>query len=303
MSRGIYLVANKRSQDHLANLIHSLRRAGCRLPIRLIPYGGQPVDAKEVLAEVEVTPESAYPADGRALVDELAGALSCPRGFVLRYLAFFSDWDEFLYSDNDIVALMDWSELFTYFSDDPRPDLVHADEEYTTGGRYNFREPAAITAAFGATALEQAVTAGHFLCRRDPRLVADLRRALAWMQAHPQVVIAHDQTLLHLAALLGGWRIRNLCKPPHGWASSWAGDYRDPLTLIHLLNGATRRRISHLHYSGSWPDGSKPIEVLLESFRDRDAWNRRAALLGARHSLGINRMRTVLKKVRRRLGC
>lgn len=302
MTRGIYLVANKRSQDHCENLIHSLRRTDCTLPIRLIPYGGAPVDSQAILREVEVTPESTYSAEARAFVDSLAGALSCPRGFVLRYLAFFGDWDEFLYSDNDIVALMDWGELFQHFAE-PRPHLIHADEEYTTGGKYNFRDPAAITAEFGADALAQAITAGHFLCRRDPQIVADLTSALTWMQAHPQVVIAHDQTLLHLAALIGKWNITNLCKPPHGWASSWAGDYQDPLKLIHLLNTATPRRISHLHYSGGWPDGSKPIEVLLESFRDRDAWNRQAAANGARHAFGINRMRTAIKKVRRKLGC
>lgn len=303
MTRGIFLVANKRSQDHCENLVHSLRRTGCTLPIRLIPYGGDPVDSPTILKEVEVTPETAFPVEGRAFVDALNQGLTCPRGFVLRYLAFFSDWDEFLYSDNDIVALSDWSEMFARFDDADRPDVVHADEEYTTKGIYNFRDPAAVTATFGGEALEQAITAGHFLCRRDPRLVQDLSAALAWMQANPQVVIPHDQTLLHLAVLIGRWRVRNLCKQPDGWASSWAGDYRDPLALIHLLNGAQRRRISHLHYSGDWPDGSKPIDVLLDSFRDRDGWNRHAALNGTRHTFGINRMRKVIKKVRRRLGC
>jgi hypothetical protein len=303
MSRGIYLVANKRSQDHCENLIHSIRRSGCQLPIRLIPYGGEPVDSSAILAQVEVTPEASYPAEARALVDRLCGALSCPRGFVLRYLAFYSDWDHFLYSDNDIVALMDWSELFSYFDTDDQPDVVHADEEYTTKGIYNFRDPSAVTKAFGEVALEQAITAGHFLCRRDPRLVQDVLKGLAWMQANPSVVIPHDQTLLHVAALLGNWRIRNLCKAPDHWASSWAGDYQDPLTLIHLLNGRQQRRVSHVHYSGDWPDGSKPIEVLLDSFRERDAWNRHAAMQAARHTLGINRVRKVIKKVRRRLGC
>ena len=303
MTHGIYLVANLRSQDHCENLIHSIRQTGCRLPIRLIPYGGDPITSKAVLAEVEVTEESAYPAEGRALVETLAKALSCPRGFVLRYLAFFGDWEHFLYSDNDIVALMDWSEMFERFGASPAPDLVHADEEYTTKGVYNFRQPQAVIEAFGPQALEQAVTAGHFLCRRDPRLVADVRQALEWMAAHPQVVIPHDQTLLHLAALIGGWRIHNLCKAPDHWGSSWAGDYLDPLRLIHALNARERRRISHLHYSGDWPDGSKPIQVLLDSFRDRDSWNRQVALHGLRHTLGINRFRRTVRKVRKKLGC
>ncbi len=303
MTHGIYIVANLRSQGHCENLIHSIRKTGCRLPIRLIPYGGEPINSPAVLSQVEVTPESSFPAEGRALVEKLAKGLSCPRGFVLRYLAFFSDWDSFLYSDNDIVALMDWSELFERFSETPTPDLVHADEEYTTKGAFNFKQPDKVTSAFGPQALEQAITAGHFLCRRDPRFLTDILQALDWMQAHPEIVRPHDQTLLHLAALIGGWRIRNLCKSPDHWGSSWAGDYANPLALIHALNAGKRQRISHLHYSGDWPDGSKQIDVLLDTFRERNQWNRHAAIHGLRHALGINQLSKTIRKVRKRLGC
>jgi hypothetical protein len=252
MKRGIYLVANQRSQDHCENLVHSLRRAGCSLPIRLIPYGGIPVDAPALLREVEVTPEESYPAEARELVARLTTSLSCPRGFALRYLAFYGDWDHFCYSDNDIVALMDWAELFTRFDHDPTLDLVHADEEYTTGGRYNYHQPQVVIDTFGAGAMDSAITAGHFLVRRDGRLLRDIDAALRWMADHPGVAIPHDQSLLHLAALIGGWRIDNLCRGPERWASSWAGDYPDPLSLIQVINGSTRRRITHLHYSGGW---------------------------------------------------
>jgi hypothetical protein len=303
MTHGIYLVANLRSQSHCENLIYSIRKTGCRLPIRLIPYGGEPINSPAVLSQVEVTPESSFPAEGRALVEKLTKGLSCPRGFVLRYLAFFSDWDSFLYSDNDIVALMDWSELFNHFSETPTPDLIHADEEYTTKGVFNFKQPDKIISAFGPQALEQAITAGHFLCRRDPGLLADILKALDWMNAHPEIVIPHDQTLLHLAALIGDWRIRNLCKSPDGWGSSWAGDYQNPLALIHAINAEKRQRISHLHYSGDWPDGSKQIDVLLDTFLERNQWNRHAAIHGLRHALGINQMSKTIRKVRKRLGC
>ena len=303
MTHGIYVVANLRSQSHCENLIHSIRKTGCRLPIRLIPYGGDPINSPAVLSQVEVTPESSFPAEGRALVEKLAKGLSCPRGFVLRYLAFFSDWDSFLYSDNDIVALMDWSELFNHFSETPAPDLVHADEEYTTKGVFNFKQPDKIISAFGPQALEQAITAGHFLCRRDPRLLTDILQALDWMNAHPEIVRPHDQTLLHLAALIGGWRTRNLCKSPDNWGSSWAGDYANPLALIHALNTGKGQRISHLHYSGDWPDGSKQIDVLLDTFRERNQWNRYAAIHGLRHALGINQISKTIRKVRKRLGC
>ncbi|HEX3134769.1 MAG TPA: hypothetical protein VHX44_14465 [Planctomycetota bacterium] len=300
MTRGIYLVANLRSQDHCENLVHSIRRSGCTLPIRLIPYGGAPVESRTLLREVEVTPEESYSQEGRDLVARLTGALSCPRGFMLRYLAFFGDWEVFCYSDNDIVALMNWDELFQHFDREPTLDLLHADEEYTTGGRYNYHQPQAVLDAFGQDAMASAITAGHFLLRRDHRLLSDIDAALKWMADHPGVTIPHDQTLLHLAALIGHWRINNLCRGLERWGSSWAGDYPDPLTVIHTLSSG--RRISHIHYSGGWPDGSRPLDVLLDSFRDRDAWNRHAALNSARHTLGINQLRGVVRKVRRRLG-
>jgi hypothetical protein len=32
-------------------------------------------------------------------------------GFFTAFLAWFTDWDEIIYSDNDIVALMNWERL------------------------------------------------------------------------------------------------------------------------------------------------------------------------------------------------
>ncbi len=304
MSRGIYLVANRISEEHCLNLIISLRRTGCTLPIRLIPFGGVPVSARGILDQVTVVQPEDFPAEGLAFINELATLLTCPRGFLLRFLSFFGDWDEFIYSDNDIVALMDWSELFTHL--EPAlvggpVDLVHADQEFITNGQFNYRQPAAITEAFGAQAMDSLLTAGHYLARRNPRLVTDLRRALEWMRAHPQAVILHDQTLMHMAVLLGGWRTRNLCREPVPWGSSWAGDYPDALSLIQATNGSSRQRISHIHYSGGWPDGTKPVDVLLLAHLERNAYNQRMMVDTARHCTGYNRFRSLIKRAKRKL--
>jgi hypothetical protein len=145
------------------------------------------------------------------------------------------------------------------------------------------------------------LTAGHYLARRDPRLVADLRKALEWMRAHPDAVIAHDQTLMHLAILLGGWRTRNLCRASSPWGSSWAGDYPDALSLIHATNGAGRQRISHIHYSGGWPDGTRPVDVLLLSHLDRKGYNCRMMRDTTRHVSGFNQVSSLIKRAKRRL--
>jgi hypothetical protein len=110
--------------------------------------------------------------------------------------------------------------------------------------------------------LKAAMTAGHFLCRRSPQHVTDLLAGVAWMEAHPEVPTWHDQALLHVTLVLAHWRVLNLCKQPHGWASSWAGDYKNVLDLIRTIQ-VERRPVSHLHYSGGIATGTKPIDELL----------------------------------------
>jgi hypothetical protein len=251
------------------------------------------------LDQVTVTPESAYPDEAQALIARLQRTLTaCPRGFLLRYLALFGEADRFLYGDSDVVALMDWSKLFAEFDHVSAPTVVHTDEEYTTGGRFNYQDPAAITATFGPASLERAVTAGHFLARDGRRLAAGLVRACEWLDCHPGIVLPHDQTALHFAILIDDLVVRNLCHE-EGWASSWAGDWASPLALIHAVNN--RNPISHIHYSGGWPDGSKPIDVLLLSHLDRDQWVSRVFRDSLCHRFGINWLRHRAKAARRKL--
>jgi hypothetical protein len=253
--RGIYLVANERSEALCANLIYSIRKAGCHLPIRLIPFGGNPVQSKQILQEVEPLNFERFPKEAHDFVSELSTVLTdCPRGFLNRFLGWFGDWDEFIYSDNDIVALMNWERLFDNM---PGNDLVHADEEYTTHGRFNYEQPDKIEELFGNGALLSALTAGHFVARRSPKMVEDMRSAMEWFRKNPTIPKRHDQSFLHVASMLGGWKVLNLCKPPHGWLSSWAGGYQNTLALVHAVQTEPLKRISHLHFSGGIPFGTE----------------------------------------------
>ena len=136
MKRGIYLVANRKSEEMCENLIHSIRASGCTLPIRLIHFGGKDIRAPYILSQAEFLYYDDFPAEAKQIIADLRSVLTeCPLGFLYRYLAWFGDWDEFIYSDNDIVALTNWENLFDYLDDN---DLVHADEEYTTKGCFNF---------------------------------------------------------------------------------------------------------------------------------------------------------------------
>jgi hypothetical protein len=260
VTQGIYLVANRESTDECLNLIYSIRRCGCKLPIRIIPFGGKPLALQTEWEDVRLLSQSDFPSEGLAFVDELHRRIpQCPLGFLRRFLCWFGEFDEFLYSDNDIVALMNWEELFPYLD---QYELVHADKEFTAKGQYNFRQPARFEELMGQGKLDLAVTAGHFLCRRKPQHNNDLLAGLAWMEAHPEVPIWHDQALLHVTIALAQWRTLNLCMPPNNWADSHVGSYGNILDLIRAIQ-VERRPFSHLHFSGGAGNGTQPIEELL----------------------------------------
>lgn len=283
---------------HCRNLIHSIRRNGCRIPIRIIPYGGAPLRLNNHYDNVALVDVADFPAEGRTFVEELKKRLpQCSTGLLRRYLAWFGEFDEFLYSDNDVVAVMNWEELFGHLQ---QFELVHADCEYTTGGRFNFNQPEVFEQIMGANSLQQAVTAGHFLCRRDPRQCEFLLGAARWMVDHANIAKPHDQALLHIAVVLGNWKVLNLCKPPHKWASSWAGDYRDALDVIITIQ-ARQQKISHIHFSGGVPSGAEAIQELLYAF-DSPSERKRKLLMALLSDLsGLNKCKWYAKRARHKL--
>jgi hypothetical protein len=296
--RGIYLVANRRSEAECNNLIDSIRRCGCRLPIHVIPYGGSLAILDAKWDGVEQLSMGDFSAEGLAFLKELQARIpQCSPGHLRRFLCWFGEFDEFLYSDNDVVALMNWEELFPYLEDH---DVVHADYEFTTGGKFNLREPRQCEELMGQEALESAFTAGHFLCRRSPQHPPDLLAGLAWMEAHRDLLIWHDQTLLHVTLVLAKWRALNLCKPPHNWASSWAGDYKDVLELVRTIQ-VERRPISHMHYSGKIGSGTRPIDELLWSNLPEKERNRKLLWALSRQALGLQAMDRQAGRVRRKI--
>ena len=296
--RGIYLVANGRSAAQCNNLIESIRRCGCKLPIHVIPFDASPAVLDQRWDGVKQLSMADFSADGLAFFDELKGRHhQCHPGLLRRFLCWFGDFDEFLYSDNDVVALMNWEELFPYLEN---YDVVHADYEFTTGGKFNLREPRRFEELMGAGSLEAALTSGHFLCRRSSGHPADLLAGLAWMEAHRDLLIWQDQTLLHVTLLVAQWRVLNLCRPPHHWASSWAGDYQDVLELVRTIQ-VERRPISHMHYSGKIGTGARPIDDLLWSNLPVQERNRK--LLGAllRQALGLEAMSRQKSRAQRKI--
>lgn len=290
MKRGIYLVANLKSQSLCENLIYSIRQSGCDLNIRLIHFGGKRVDSPYILKHVELLEYDDFPEEAKRFIAGMRTVLTdCPLGFLYRYLAWFADWDEFIYSDNDVVALSDWKELFSHLED---YDLVHADEEYITEGKFNYDKPERILELFGESSLGTAITAGHIVVKRNSKMIHDINAAIDWFKQYPDIPKKHDQSLMHIASLLGDWKLLNLCKAPHNWLSSWSGDYVNSLQLIHQIQ-LRNSRISHLHYSGGSQYGNSPIDELLFSSKTAKPRNEKEISLANIKSLlyKVNRKR------------
>jgi hypothetical protein len=294
MKRGIYLVANYKSQEMCENLVFSIRKSGCSLPIRLIHFGGKEINSTYLLEEVEFLHYERFPDDARQFIKNLQSVLTdCPQGFLYRYLAWFSDWDEFLYSDNDIVALCNWEDLFDHLDEF---DLVHADEEYTTKGKFNYDKPELVKIAFGEFALESAITAGHIVVKKNNKMIEDIYKAIDWFKKNPHIPKKHDQALLHIASLLGKWEMLNLCKPPFNWLSSWAGDYGNTLEIIQKIQ-TKATNISHLHYSGGEPKGNLAIQDLLFSTKDDKKRLLKLSFIGLKSLSGYDRLRQQYLKI------
>lgn len=296
--RGIYLVANRRSETKLNNLIASIRRCGCRLPIRVIPFDDNPALLDTRWENVAASPLAEFPTEGIEFFNELTSRhRGCHPGLLRRFLAWFGEFDEFLYSDNDVVALMNWEELFARLEG---YDLLHADCEFTTGGKYNLRDARKFEELMGPGSLEAAITSGHFLCRKSPRHPADLLKGLAWMEANRDLLIWQDQVLLHVTILIAQWRVLNLAKPPHNWASSWAGDYSDILELMRTIQ-VDRRPISHIHYSGGLGSGTHPIDELLWSNLPVEQRSRKLWRALTRQAVGLDALADQTSRAQRKL--
>ena len=274
MNRGIYLVANRRSEREAANLVHSLRQAGCRWPIALIPFDDDLPTHPRLRAETTLLDLKSFPREALELLGQIAALWPKSRpGLFRRMLAWYGPFDEFIYSDNDIVALGDWTPYLDRLG---VADLLHADVEYTTGGIFAYKKPVVVVESFGPAALDSVFTTGHFASHKNPDITSIFSATIAWLRDHPGVAHEVDGSFLHLAVLVGSLRVTNLCQPPDDWASPWAGDYRNAL---EVAQAARRGKLLQLHYSGWIPDGYLAREEFL--FSDLTDSERMRRLIGA----------------------
>jgi len=298
MKRGILLVANYISQDMCANLIYSIRESGCKLPIRIIHFGGKKIENEYILKEAELLFFENFPAEAKEFILELKAILTdCPIGFIYRFLAWYMDWDQFIYSDNDIVAISNWENLFEYIEDN---DILHADCEYQLHGKYSYRKSEGMVEHFGENVFDKALNAGHFLINKKDKQLADLKAASLWMKSHADIPIMHDQALVHIASVVGGWSDKNLCKPGSDWVNPAATRHKNTLSLIQSLS-RQGGKMSHLHYAGWTPKGDRSIEEILYSNVDDAQRIQQLTTVGIKKMLFYYKYKRAVKALKRKM--
>jgi len=294
MKRGIYLVTNRRSEREAANLIYSLRGAGCQLPIALIPFDDRVPTHSRLLAETTQMDIASFPQEIRDIFAQIHELWPDSNGGLFRRMAaWYGPFDEFIYSDNDIVALGDWTPYFDHLDG---YDLVHADKEYTTGGIFAYRQPATVVENFGPIAIDSLFTTGHFAARKNPDMTRIFSATLDWLRANPHVAFRVDGSFIHLATLIGKFRIKNMCQPPEDWPSPWAGDYRNALEVVQTAQRG--KPLLQIHYSGGYPDGYEARDEF--SFSDCTDVVRLRRLLWAavRHWSGAHFLKRVWSRLK-----
>ncbi len=297
--RGILLVANKRSQSLCYNLVRSIRITGCELPITIIHFGGDAIDSEYLLKECKCLNHSMLPASGLGLVEKLSEVLKdCPKGFLYRFIGWYLDWDQFIYSDNDIVAISNWTDLFDKLEEND--DLLHADLEYTTKGIYNYKVPQKVKEIFSESVFDKEVTAGHFLVNIKQKHIDHLINTINWFKKNPDIPKFHDQALLNICIHLHDWKTINLCQGPYMYLSSWHGDYKNSFDFASKVAMA-QGRITHIHYSGYTPVGLFPMEELLKIDATVNERIKSHTIVGLKFFSGFYYISSLIKKVKRKL--
>jgi hypothetical protein len=130
--------------------------------------------------------------------------------------------------------------------------------------------------------------------------------------------------------LLGEWKLLNYCKPPYNWLSSWSGDYKNSLNLIHAIQGgyvqntvshkawlltlsdedkkiysrqfvSSYIQISHLHYSGRGRIGSEAIDDFMFSNQTDEKRMRHFYKVQSSDLFYITFIKNQSKRIRRKL--
>jgi len=238
----IITLASKPVELMFRAMERSLRATGCRLPLQVIPFGGERF-------ELPNNAEWWEEPDFFRWIDDAGN-----RPVMRKYQALLASNYQFV--DTDAIFLRNPEEVLT-----PHEGFITSCGHWHNPGETLTDQAEAIYRARSTVWQSKVFNTGQFACDRALYDIEALKETAEDTRYRETILenIYHEQPGLVLLAHLSGVPITNLTLPPHEMESTWAGDY--PGEFKHYWRNA-RRKPYLIHWAGAKMDADRPITQL-----------------------------------------
>lgn len=231
----------------------SLRRAGCDLPLLVIPYGDD-------LFEL---PSNSEWWDSPGFASWLRAHKAHPMMAKYRCLTEAN----YVYFDTDICVVDDFRPVLSHHR-----NFVVADTEWNKPGWSTSPEATSILAEKTSLWMLKLFNAGHFAC---DQVLSSEKEIQSVSEKYSDTCLTyphHDQPGINLLVSLTDVEVTNLCMPPYRMESTMAVDYPGEWEGIWSRG----HRPYFIHYAGSGLGQNLPINRLYYDFMsqaERKEWD------------------------------
>jgi len=244
----IVTLANRNSRLMFLAMLRSLRATGNQLPVAVIPYDESRFDLPPGAEWVEHPPFYSWV------------KARCAHPMMRKYLAL--TFRNHHYLDTDALFLKDPAKVLA-----PHSGFVVCCTEWNKPKWTVTRETESRFRQRWSTWQKEIFCAGQFACDRQLYDAEGLMRFAEQPENRGACLefSLHDQPGTNLMVLSTDVPRTNLTLPPHGMASSWAGDYDDAGAVTRGTNSPYL-----LHYAGGLLDQDHATNELFLNFLSKD---------------------------------
>lgn len=268
---GIYLLANDRAIEWLIAALASIRAKGCTLPICIIPFDENIQKLRGLAAKYDLT---FLEDDSFARLEQLGSEFTTPLIYIRmwrKFAMFWGPFENFIYSDVDIVALMNWDEILQAYVSHP-PGLWYfsrsPQEVYKPGPFWDEMRQRGRAPCFNS---------GMYVSSRSVLDWNALEKfAVGARTINRQFLDIADQAFINYCFDLGETPAESLAKfMPNVFDWNWAASqYRGREDMFEIADRAGRfesKQFSGVHWAGFGVWSGIPHRDLFLKYRLRNA--------------------------------
>ncbi len=268
---GIYFLANDRVKDWFIAAVESVRARGATLPICVIPYDDNTLQIRALVIKYGLT---FWEDASRAALDEIGATFVLNKleynHMFRKFACFWGPYEDFMYSDVDVIALMNWDELVTQFhASDAALWYFDLSEDFVY-------KPGPLLEQFQRQGKGMRFNGGGFVSSKGEFDLAQVRFLAAQAQAYRLQFAGMDQAFLNYCidatdrnAVNAADRVPNL----HSW--SWApATYKGHSDIYEIADreGTFQgKRFPMIHWAGFELRSYMPHRELWLKYRLRNA--------------------------------